>query len=99
MSKKPIQLTLSIEIDEKTAKLFLQSSLERVFNTAIRVNDEFAVSPTPMSDYIRELIAISNDDLTEWKPVAFSMWNALHDAIFRHNANMPIADKPYVIRK
>lgn len=86
---KPIQITLTFEMDEATARLFLQSSIERVINTSI------ACIERPNLEW-RD---INLEDWEEWKPVVCSLWNAVHDAVYRSKASMPPSDTKFALRK
>jgi hypothetical protein len=94
---KTVPVTLSFEMDEKTAKLFLQSSIERVINTTLRVL-EHANSITPTPDAF-ENAGINEEDWLEWKPVICSMWSAMHDAVYRKMADMEPSDRTFELRK
>lgn len=91
MAEKKVQITLTFEMDERTAKLFLQSSIERVINTSIRMLDKCADN--------EEDQYINLEDWNEWKPVLCSMWTAMHDALFRSFSSMPASGRTWTLRK
>lgn len=85
----PVKVTVTFEMDEKTAKLFLQSSIERVINTSISI----------IENVDGENVDINLEDWNEWKPVVCSMWNAIHDAVFRVKSGIPPSERSFTLRK
>ena len=95
--QKTVTVTLSFEMDEKTAKLFLQSSIERVINTSIQMIE--TVERIPNSAELFPHTSVNLEDWAEWKPAVCMMWNAIHDAIFRTRSDLPPSDRTYTITK
>lgn len=87
--RQTIRVTISFDMDEITARLFLQSSIERVINTSIG-----CITKPDL-----ELRDINLEDWDEWKPVVCSMWNAMRDAIYRCKNNMPMNETTFTLRK
>lgn len=86
---KEITVSVTFKMDERTARLFMQSSIERVINTSMRCVEKPDL----------EVIDINLEDWQEWKPVVCSMWNALHDAIYRSKAGMAANEEAYRLTK
>jgi len=61
--------------------VILTCSIERVFNTAIRVMEE-CHSRAKLDDYTQELMTDNLDDLEYLKEIASKLWNVARDAIF-----------------
>lgn len=72
--EKTIQVTCVFEMDERTAKLFLQSSIERVINTSIQIIHE---APEQEHSWV------NLEDWNDWRQVIVSIWTGLHNKIFR----------------
>lgn len=86
---KTVKVQLTFEMDEKTAKLFLQSAIERVINTSINLAEK--------SEH--EDAYINVEDWIEWKPVVTSMWTAMHDAVYRSLSNIEQSDRVFTLHK
>lgn len=67
-----MKVVVEFEMDERTANLFLQSSIERVINTSI-----------DMIEKINDPSGVNLEDWDEWKPLVCGMWIALHDSVFK----------------
>lgn len=84
-----MKVTLSFEMDEKTAKLFLTSALERVINSSIacieKSNHDFA--------------SVNLEDWDEWKPICTTLWVALHDAVYRSKLGIEPSETVFELRK
>lgn len=89
MHNNAISLTVSFDMDERTAKLFLQSAIERVISTSTRIVEK-------SSD---EDAYINLEDWQEWKPVICSIWVALHDAAYRKLSGMPESNRAFILQK
>lgn len=83
------RITLSFDLDDKTAKLFLQSSLERVINTSVKL-----VETTDLGD-----TDVNLEDWREWKPVVVTFWNVAHDAIFRMQSDLAPDGRVFALKK
>lgn len=88
---KTVQVTVTFQMDERTAKLFQQSSIERVINTSINMIERHAKNAGDQY--------INLEDWQEWKPVIVSMWVALHDGVFRFFRGMESNTEPFSLRK
>lgn len=84
-----MKITLNFEMDDKTAKLFLQSSIERVINTSMRM-----VLDNPDNDS-----GVNYEDWEEWKPVILTFWIAAHDAVVRNNHSMGQSENVFTLQK
>lgn len=83
------KFTITFEMDEKTEKLFLQSALERVINTSMRIVD--------LADADDDSINLS--DWEEWKPIVVTFWIAMHDAVIRARHSMPPSENNFTLIK
>lgn len=86
---KETTVTVTFKMDERTAKLFMQSAIERVINTSTRM-----IERPNLED--RD---INLEDWQEWKPIVVSLWGALHDAIYRDKAGMPANTEAFTLTK
>lgn len=90
MNTKTIKVTLTFEMSEQQSKLFMQSSIERVINTSVRI-----IEAIPSNTTNEEEAFVNLEDWHEWKATICGLWNGMHDAIYRHLAGMSASDKPY----
>lgn len=84
-----MRITITFEMDTKTANLFLLSSIERVINTSLRIVEKSS----------KEDAYINSEDWEEWKPVVVGMWNGMHDKIFRVMSAIPDDNRVFTLRK
>jgi hypothetical protein len=89
MNKETVHLSVSFEMDKRTRNLFLESAIERVINTSIKI-----VESSEDDD-----AWINLEDWQEWKPVIVSIWIALHDAAYRHANGMPQNERLFTLHK
>lgn len=90
-----MKVTVQFEMDDHTAKLFMQSAIERVINTSTRIIDNYGeIEVNHFEDKDQNL-----EDWQEWKPIVLTLWNAMHDAVYRNRAGVVANTQPYVLRK
>ena len=89
---KTVTVTVQFEMDERTAKLFLQSSIERVINTSIGIIEQDR-NAHDENQYI------NLEDWNEWKPVVQSIWIALHDKVYRFLGDIEDDRRVCILRK
>ena len=83
-----MKVTVTFEVSERAARLFLEMSLERVVNTTMRILDECDDS----SDGGEE-VTVNKDDWFNLKGIAVNLWDGMRDGVFRaKNDNMPQRD-------
>lgn len=83
-----MKVTLSFEMNEGTAKLFLISALERVINTSMKI----VLQSSGDGD-------INHDDWEEWKPIVVTFWTAMHDAVYRAKQGLPPSPTIFTLTK
>jgi len=87
---KTVKVSVTFEMDERTARLFLQSSIERVINTSMEI-----VGKAQKLDHS----GCNLDDWDEWKPVVTGMWSAMHDKVYRVLSDTPDDGRVFTLRK
>lgn len=87
-----MKVTVTFEIPEETARLFRQSSIERVINTSLTLMRYNNADKHP--DW-----TVNHEDWQEWKPVVVSMWQGVSDAIYRESIKMEPNEHAWLIMK
>lgn len=80
--KELLKVEMRFSLEETEVYRLTSSSIERVFNTAIRI-----IQKSRHPDAI-----ISEDDLTELKRLNVDLWKRAQDAVFRAVNNMEPQD-------
>lgn len=88
-----MKITLNLEMDDQTAKLFLHSAIERVINSSLRIIE----NQEGYNEH--EFTGYNLEDWREWKPIIVCLWCAIHDAVYRQKNDLPESDQTFVLTK
>lgn len=80
-----MRVTVTFEVNAKTAKLISECSLERVINTSMGLIE--GIEGITEDDAKADRVDTNIQDWKDCKLVASTLWNALRDGVFRYKNN------------